>query len=287
MVQLNNEWRSEFDDYLKNVITTHQSTVKPLLNAIEYSLCDGGKRLRPRLLLEFYLLLSENYKKAFPFAAALEMIHASSLIHDDMPCMDDDSLRRGKPTLHCAKGESVAMVAGDALLNLAYETMLNSSFAETAIEAMRTIASSAGANGVQGGQYLDTEILTKDAELVLTTYTLKTARLIEAACLAGIQVAGGSAEEERAASEFGLKLGIAFQIQDDILDVVGDVNLTGKMTGNDEKCQKTTYLSLFGMETSKSVVLQLLEEAKNALSIFGERAKSLLALADELVSRKM
>ncbi len=287
MTQLSNDWRGEFDTYLKSLTNAPRKGVKPLFEAIEYSLCDGGKRLRPWLLLEFYSLLGDNYRTAFPFAAALEMIHASSLIHDDMPCMDDDTLRRGKPTLHCAKGESVAMVAGDALLNLAYETMLSNSTSLSFVKPMQTIAASAGALGVQGGQYLDTEILTKDAELVLTTYTLKTARLIEAACLAGIQLAGGTTEEEKAASNFGLNLGVAFQIQDDILDVVGDVNLTGKMTGNDEKCQKTTYLSLFGMEASKEKVLELIDDAKKALAVFGEKAEHLRTFADELVSRKM
>ena len=132
-----------------------------------------------------------------------------------------------------------------------------------------------------------TERVKRMADLIFKTYTLKTAKLIEAACLAGVQLAGGTAEEQKAASVFGLNLGIAFQIQDDILDVIGDVALTGKMTGNDEKCQKTTYLSLFGMEVSEIKVLELLNSAKDALSVFGEKANRLCAFADQLVSRKM
>lgn len=286
MLELNSSWRDEFDSYLENLTSGSNDAVQPLLDAIRYSLCSGGKRIRPMLLLSFYAMFKGDYKGAFPFAAALEMIHASSLIHDDMPCMDNDSLRRGQPTLHCAKGESVAMVAGDALLNLAYETMLNASIASDALVAMRTIAASAGVRGVQGGQYLDTELVKKTPEIILQTYLLKTARLIEAACLAGAQLGGASEDEACAAAEYGRKIGIAFQIQDDILDVIGDAKLMGKEPGNDEKCQKTTYVSFFGMEKAEKEVLRLLSEAKEALNIYGQSAESLICFADALVKRK-
>lgn len=287
MPVLSNNWRSEFECYLEDLATTKDVLVRPLFDAIKYSLCSGGKRIRPMLLLSFYSLYDEDYRKAFPFAAALEMIHASSLIHDDMPCMDDDALRRGRPTLHCTKGESMAMIAGDALLNLAYETMMNAAKDLKMLTAMRTIARSAGALGVQGGQYLDTEVSEKTIEVVVATYELKTACLIEGACLAGVQLAGASNAEEKAASEYGKKLGVAFQIQDDILDVVGQVELTGKMTGNDEKCQKTTYLSLYGMEKAEADVAQLLADANDALRIFGKDAEPLIHFTEALVGRKM
>lgn len=281
-----NQWLAEFEQFLELQVQGNNELNQPLFDAIRYSLCSGGKRIRPMLLLAFYAMSGRDHHDAFPFAAAIEMIHASSLIHDDMPCMDDDALRRGRPTLHCAMGESVAMVAGDALLNLAYETMLGAARDAAALCAMRTIARAAGVFGVQGGQYLDTEVADKDEAVVLYTYEKKTAALIEAACLSGVQLADGTAEEERAASEYGKKLGIAFQIQDDILDVVGDVELTGKMTGNDAKCQKTTYLSIHGMEASQKEILRLLSDAKTALSVFGEKAEALLAFADSLIARK-
>lgn len=287
MAELNADWRGKLDVYLKELMAGKNSLIQPLFDAIEYSLCGEGKRIRPMLLLSFYSLRNVDYESALPFAAALEMIHASSLIHDDMPCMDDDTLRRGKPTLHCAKGESTAMIAGDALLNLAYETMLNAATDPSSLSAMRTIAASAGVYGVQGGQYLDTEVQNKTADVIFETYRLKTARLIEAACVAGVQLAGGTEKEVTAASVYGLNLGIAFQIQDDILDVVGDAKTMGKEPGNDQKCNKTTYLSLYGMEKAEQEVLRLLNEAKEAVAIFGEEANMLVSFADKLVKRKM
>ena len=287
MPELNTGWREEFDVYLKEQLTGKNTLTQPLLDAIEYSLCSGGKRIRPMLLLSFYSLSKNDYQNVFPFAAALEMIHASSLIHDDMPCMDNDALRRGKPTLQCAKGESTAMIAGDALLNLAYETMLNAASDTSSLLAMQTVAASAGVLGVQGGQYLDTEVQEKTADVIFETYRLKTARLIEAACVAGVQLAGGTEKEVSAASVYGLNLGIAFQIQDDILDVIGDAKTMGKEPGNDQKCNKTTYLSLYGMEQSEQEVVRLLNEAKDALSIFGKDAESLALFAENLVKRKM
>ena len=286
MPELNSNWRAEFDDYLESLVSGNGNAVQPLWDALRYSLCDGGKRIRPMLLLSFFSLFNPNYQSAFPYAAALEMIHASSLIHDDMPCMDNDTLRRGKPTLHCAMGESMAMIAGDALLNLAYETMLNSATDMNTIAAMQTIASSAGVLGVQGGQYLDTEVSDKTAEIVDETYRLKTARLIEGACKAGAQLGGATPEQADLAALYGRNLGIAFQIQDDILDVIGDVSVMGKEPGNDEKCQKTTYLSLNGMEKSENDVLVLLSEAKSALSVFSKNAESLVRFADSLIRRK-
>lgn len=287
MSNLNNEnFLTEINTFLEQQVRGVGDSCQPLFDAIRYSLCDGGKRIRPLLFLTFYSFKKEDWRVAVPFASAIEMIHTASLIHDDMPCMDNDDLRRGKATLHCAMGESVAMVAGDALLNLAYETMLQAASDENALKAVQTIARSAGVYGVQGGQYLDTEVSSKDDALIFDTYQRKTAALIEASCVAAVQLAGGTAEEERAAQIYGKNIGLAFQIQDDLLDVFGNADVMGKATGNDEKCKKTTYLTLHGADAAKEKVCTLLKEAKDALDVFGLQSEILRVFADELSKRE-
>lgn len=254
-----------------------------IFEAMEYSLLAGGKRIRPVLLLEFAALGGLSAEDAMPFACALEMIHTYSLIHDDLPCMDDDDFRRGRPTSHKKFGEALALLAGDGLLTAAFEQMLSAeSKAQPAnrLAAAAEIASAAGCFGMIGGQVLDLANQKEKVRLESEPYAaekltqinrLKTGALFRAACRGGLLLAG--VREERylsAAERFADALGISFQIQDDILDVTGNADALGKQTGNDEKQGKATYVTLWGLEKAKSQVKRLTESALRELSVFDE-----------------
>jgi len=247
-----------------------------LYDAMNYSLLAGGKRLRPVLLLESCHLCGGEPKSALPFACAIEMIHTYSLIHDDLPCMDDDSLRRGRPTNHKVYGEATAVLAGDALLTAAFEIALAAPdvLPERALAACRCLADAAGAAGMVGGQILD--IAGEGRTLTLSELEelqgLKTGALIRAAAEMGCILAGGSDLERNALRRYAHKLGRAFQIRDDILDVTGDETTLGKTIGSDSRDGKTTFVSLKGLEDCQALVEQLTDEAGNALAGFEERA---------------
>ena len=258
-----------------------------LHQAMRYSLMAGGKRIRPILTLQFCRAMGEDEALALDVACGVEMLHTYSLIHDDLPCMDDDDLRRGKPTCHRAFGEWQALLAGDALQAEAFSTILKSPLPpERQAVCARILAEAAGAEGICRGQYLDLNgegrALT---ELELTEiHRGKTASLLTACCRRGVAAAGGGASDMEAAAEYGKHLGLAFQIRDDMLDELSTVEELGKPIGSDRVEGKTTVLSLYGQERCQQMVEQLTWKAKDSLRDIPNR-EFLCRLADELSGR--
>lgn len=259
--------------------------------AMDYSLTCGGKRLRPALLLEFCRLFGGKLDAALPFACALEMIHTYSLIHDDLPAMDNDDLRRGMPTCHIKFGEAQAILAGDALLTRAFEIMTKASLKDPArqLKAINVIAFSSGADGMVGGQVVDLESEGKEISYDTLKYIhrLKTGALIKAACVSGAIIGGADDDSISKVSDFAENLGIAFQIRDDILDVTGNEELLGKPIGSDEESGKSTYVSLFGLARSEELCKEYTEKAVDALLSLGESydTKELIDLANSMIAR--
>ena len=282
------EYRQYLETYLKDFYGQfHDMPQKPLLDAMEYSLFAGGKRLRPIFTFEFCRMAGGDWKKAAPFAAAVEMIHTYSLIHDDLPAMDNDDLRRGQPTNHKVFGEGMAILAGDALLTDAFSV---ASFAqlpnpEQMGYAISVLAQCAGSLGMVGGQALD--ILSQDRILseqeVTDIQTRKTGALINAACVLGVISAGGSEEQVQAAGMFAGALGLAFQIRDDMLDVIGSSEEMGKGVGTDSK--KNTFVRLYGLEQCEALVQKYTRFAISRLDTF-EDHDFMAALAESLTDRR-
>ena len=247
-----------------------------MMEAMRYSAMGGGKRLRGVFVLEFCRISGGDPLTALPYACAVEMVHAYSLIHDDLPCMDNDDMRRGKPSCHRAFDEATALLAGDGLLNRAFETMVtadSSLDAATALRLTRELAAAAGFYGMIGGQCVDLEYDGRmpDMETLNELIALKTGALIRAACRMGC-VAGGADEAQiHAADTFGARLGLAFQIRDDMLDIEGDAAMLGKATHADERQGKTTYPALIGMEACRREVERLTAEAVAVLDVFQDR----------------
>lgn len=266
---------------------------QPLRSAMRYSLLLPGKRIRPVLLLAAYHLIRDDWQSVLPFACALEMIHTYSLVHDDLPAMDNDDLRRGQPTNHRVFGENMAILAGDGLLNMAYETMLNAPFTSEhpaqAVAAMREIAKRAGVTGMIAGQTLDVKLEGHEPckESVRYIHLHKTADLLTAPVTAGLMLAGASAEQIAAGQAYGCGLGLSFQIQDDLLDLEGDVALLGKQTGMDAQRGKMTWPAVCGVERAREDAIQAVQSAVNAMTAFGERADFLTTLACNTLARKM
>lgn len=263
-----------------------------IFDACRYSAMAGGKRLRPALVLEFCRVSGGDIQAALPFACALEMIHTYSLIHDDLPCMDNDDLRRGKPTNHKVYGEAMAVLAGDGLLNLAFETAsdpANAALVPAAVQlkAIRMLARASGMEGMIGGQVLDmqAEQAPISLEQLKTLQELKTGALIGVAAQLGCLIGGASEEQTAAALEYARCIGLAFQIQDDILDVEGDEAELGKPIGSDADNGKSTYPSLLGLEKCHALVHELSAQAVRALTPFSD-AGILPALAQTLADRK-
>ncbi len=258
--------------------------------AMRYSLLAGGKRLRPVLLLAAYAVRQQDVTPALPFAAALEMIHTYSLIHDDLPAMDDDDLRRGKPTCHKVYGEAMAILAGDGLLNLAYETMADAAVklnTKEAVSAMAAIARRAGVTGMVAGQSLDVSMEGAKPEISLVTYIHrhKTADMITGAVEAGLLLAGGTQEELAAVSRYGYHTGVAFQIVDDLLDLQGEEKLLGKRTGMDEKHGKLTWPACVGAAQAQKDAAEHMEKAVAALFLFEQKGNFLAYLAQSMLHR--
>ena len=260
---------------------------------MRYSLLLPGKRIRPVLLLAAYHLVRDDWQSALPFACALEMIHTYSLIHDDLPAMDDDALRRGKPTNHLVFGENMAILAGDGLLNMAYETMLSAPVTAErpteAVRAMHEIAVRAGVSGMIAGQTLDVKLEghAPTKESVRYIHLHKTADLLTAPVVAGLMLAGASEEQLNAARTYGRGIGLAFQIIDDLLDLEGDVALLGKETGMDAQRGKMTWPSVCGVVQARRDAAQAVEDAVNAMKVFGSRADFLTELARKTLARQM
>ncbi len=264
---------------------------QPLRSAMRYSLLLPGKRLRPVLLLAAYHLLREDWQQAVPFACALEMIHTYSLIHDDLPALDNDKLRRGQPTNHLVYGENMAILAGDGLLNLAYETMLSAPLCETepanALRAAKEIACRSGVRGMIAGQTLDVKLEGSEPsrENVRYIHLHKTADLLTAPVVAGLMLAGASEEQLDAGRRYGQGIGLAFQIIDDLLDIQGDVQRLGKEPGMDAQRGKLTWPAVCGIEQSRKDALSAVAQAVEAMQLFGNKGDFLAELAQKSLVR--
>ena len=280
-----NERTAEYKSYIENYLKDwygrfHSEPQAKLFDAMEYSLLAGGKRLRPVLAFEFCRMCGADWRKAAPYAAAIEMIHTYSLIHDDLPSMDNDDFRRGRPTNHKVFGEAMAILAGDALLTDAFAV------ASTAgnVDGIAVLAECAGSLGMVGGQVLD--ILSEERVLteqeVIDIQSRKTGALINAACVCGVIAAGGSEEQVAAAGTFAGALGMAFQIRDDMLDIIGTQEEMGKGVGTDEG--KNTFVRLYGLEKCEELVQRYTAVAIDALSVFKDTG-FMISLAKSLTDR--
>ena len=279
-------YRRCVEEYLKNYYARfHDEPQRILFEAMEYSLLAGGKRLRSTLVLEFCRLCGGEWKKAVPFGAAIEMIHTYSLIHDDLPCMDNDDFRRGKPTNHKIYGEAMAFLAGDALLTDAFTVVSNAELPpERVLEAIQVLSECAGSLGMVGGQVLDiqSEHRVLSEQEVLDIQTRKTGALISAACAMGAIAGGANEAQYDAACQFAAGLGLAFQIRDDILDVIGSAEELGKNVGTDE--EKNTFVRLYGLEECEVLVGKYTDLAISALACFDD-ADFLRQLSLDLTER--
>jgi geranylgeranyl diphosphate synthase type II len=282
--------RNEVDTCLES---RFQNTNIPerLKESMTYSLRAGGKRIRPILCLVSTELFGLDRSKILSFAAGLECIHTYSLIHDDLPAMDNDDLRRGQPTNHIAYGEALAILAGDGLLTEAFSLMLSTELpSDRIVQAVQKIATAAGPKGMVGGQALDITMTGQDGhesfEGLKTMHNLKTGALIEAACSCGALLAGANHDDLERTSQYGQSIGLAFQVADDILDVIGDRETLGKTPGGDEKQGKLTYPSLLGLEASRHWGQQLVAQAHEALSPYtSPSADFLRELAQYIIDR--
>lgn len=267
------------------------SIPNPLKESMLYSLKAGGKRVRPILCVVWAELFGLNRSSILPFAAALECIHTYSLIHDDLPAMDNDDLRRGLSTNHVVFGEAMAILAGDGLLTEAFSLVLETEIpAKRIVLAAQKIAAAAGPRGMVGGQALDMFLTGQEQQdcfnLLKNMHNLKTGAMIEAACLSGAILAGAEQEDVNRSSQYGQSIGLAFQVADDILDITGDKAKLGKNPGGDEKQGKLTYPSLLGIDESRNWGQQLVQQAHEAISPYiGPEADFLKELAQYIIDR--
>lgn len=282
------EYRLFIEDYLQKWLDEFKDEPQKILyESMGYSLFAGGKRIRPILTLEFCRLCCGDWKKAAPFAAAIEMIQTYSLIHDDLPAMDNDDYRRGKPTNHKVYGDGMAILAGDALLSDAFSVAATADLPGKDVAfAVQILAGNIGSNGMVGGQVLD--ILSEERELseqeVLDIQTRKTGALINASCALGVIAGGGNEEQLQAACSFAGLLGLAFQIRDDMLDVIGTQEELGKGVGTD--AAKNTFVRLYGLEKCEELVEKYTAMAIDQLKVFDD-TDYIIALAKSLTGRKM
>ncbi len=284
------EYIALVNDALENTLSLCGDNI--VAEAMKYSVRGGGKRIRPILVLEFCRLCGGDVTDALPFACAAEMIHTYSLIHDDLPCMDNDDMRRGQPSCHKKFSENFALLAGDSLLTHAFSTVLSSEFAkrepQVALSALAVLADGAGNLGMIGGQVIDLQSEGKQigSETLEKMDSLKTGALIKAAALMGVIAGNGGEREMQAAEAFASKLGHAFQVVDDILDVVGSEDALGKPVGSDVESEKSTYVSLLGLEMSEIYAKKLTDEALSSLEVFGEEKQYLVNLSKTLLLRR-
>ena len=274
---------------LRKELHAQQALDTTLCEAMQYSLMAGGKRLRPVLLMAAADAVGGRGEEYMQMACAIEMIHTYSLIHDDLPAMDNDDYRRGKLTNHKVYGDGMAVLAGDALLTMAFEVMLRQPDVapETAVCVVREMSTAAGPNGMVGGQAIDLESENKriDMDTLRSMHMGKTGALFRAAIRSGAILAGAKQSELKALTVYAEKFGLAFQITDDILDVTGDEATIGKPVGSDERNHKSTYVTLTSLEEARHLARETVEEALQALTIFDTRADFLRELVKYLVSR--
>ncbi len=286
----------EFNNHLESYFPMPSGAEKRVVEAMKYSVMNGGKRLRPFLVCETAKLYGvPAYPTAALVAASLEMLHTYSLIHDDLPAMDNDDLRRGKPTCHKAFDEATAILAGDGLLTQAFELLSHKTLnmdANIRCELVNLLANAAGAyNGMIAGQMLDIYAETAPKEennekLILRIEEMKTGRLIRYACEAGAILGKADMDERLAIVNYARKIGLAFQIADDILDVEGNQELMGKKLQKDADQGKATFVSIYGLDKAKEIEQNLIKEAKESISIFGAKAQTLQELADFIIERQ-
>lgn len=288
---------NEVESIIKKYLPEEQGYQKTVLEAMNYSLLAGGKRLRPIMLLESFRLFGGSNETVCPFLAAMEMIHTYSLVHDDLPAMDNDEYRRGRKTTHAVYGEAMGILAGDALLNYAFETACRAFTLpdeDPALigKALGILAEKAGIYGMIGGQTADVEGICgqkeKEKEKLQFIYEKKTSALIEASLMIGAALAGAKEEAVRRMEEIGRNIGLAFQIQDDILDVSSTTEVLGKPVGSDEKNNKRTYVSIYGMEEAKDAVKRISMQAIESMEgLEGTEDKEfLLKLTKYLIDRE-
>ena len=284
-----NEYKKYVDAKLSEYFKPSGLSYDGLLESMHYSLTAGGKRIRPMLVLEFCRISGGNIEKTLPVACAIEMLHTYSLIHDDLPCMDNDALRRGKPTNHVVYGECTATLAGDALQAEAFGTIARSQLpAEARVTCVEILADAVGSDGMCAGQYLDmvgeNKLLSEDE--LNDINSRKTGSLLTAACRMGVAAAGGNKAMLEAAAQYGACVGAAFQIRDDILDVISTSEELGKPIGSDAQEHKNTYMTLLGEYKCMQMIEKLTDQAKNAIAGAFEDTKFLCELADSMVTRK-
>ena len=283
-----NDYRNLIDNRIDELYPETDIEYSSVIKAMRYSLLLGGKRIRPILMLEFCKLCGGKLEDALDFAVALEFIHTYSLIHDDLPCMDNDDMRRGKPSCHIAFGEDIALLAGDALLNEAFCVASNAKVGpDRAVKAISVLAENAGVNGMLGGQVIDLSFVkNKPKEKELSQmYLKKTGALLVSAAKIGCILAGADENDINNAEIFANKLGLAFQVIDDILDYIGDQELLGKPIGSDDKNGKTTYVTLFGLEKAKLIAEDLSNEALDILKKFNGDTTNLELITNFLLNR--
>ena len=283
------EYRVFVEDYLRDFYEQlHDLPQRKLFEAMEYSLLAGGKRLRPVFAFEFCKMSGGQWQNAAPFGAAVEMIHTYSLIHDDLPCMDNDDFRRGRPTNHKVYGEAMAVLAGDALLTDAFmvASLAKLPRPEDMAFAIDVLAHTAGSMGMVGGQVLDMNSQERECteEEILNIQSRKTGALINASCVLGVIAGGGTETQIEAAAKFASGLGLAFQIRDDMLDVIGTQEEMGKGVGTDE--DKNTFVKLYGLEKCEELVRKYTEFAIDSLNVF-EDTDFMIALANSLTDRRV
>lgn len=280
------EYLSYIEQYLEDKCFQYVNEPQSVLfSSMRYSLLAGGKRLRPIFVYDFCKMCGGDWKKATPFAAAVEMIHTYSLIHDDLPCMDNDDYRRGKLSNHKVYGEALAVLAGDALLTSAFSSLTVADFsAEARIRAVEVLSNCSGGLGMVGGQVLDIQSEERQctAQEVIDIQSRKTGALISAACLLGVIAADGTKEQFAAAADFASNLGIAFQIRDDMLDVIGNAQELGKAVGVDG--DKNTFVQLYGLETCDKMVKKHTEQAIASLQVF-KNTEFMVTLSHQLTGR--
>lgn len=282
---------TEIETLLKTYLPEETGFQKTVLEAVNYSVLAGGKRLRPMLMRETYQMFGGEGKVVEPFMAAMEMIHTYSLVHDDLPAMDNDEYRRGKKTTHAVYGEAMGILAGDALLNLAFETAAGAFDIETSprtAKALQILSKKAGIYGMIGGQVVDVESEGQplSREKLDFIYRLKTSALIEAAMMVGAVLAGASDEEVAAIERVANDVGLAFQIQDDILDVTSTLEVLGKPIHSDDKNNKTTYVTLEGLDKAKKDVEEISERALSTLASLDHKNAFLEELIRMLITRE-
>ena len=279
-------YRSAVEEYLGGLFSVDKPYGK-LQEAMRYSLMAGGKRVRPVMTLAFCDLMGGEWRRAIPFGCALELVHTYSLIHDDLPSMDDDDLRRGKPTCHKVYGEAMAVLAGDALQAEAFRIIATAPGVDDRqrAEAVTVLARACGADGMVAGQTLDIWGLGRNRSELELLHSLKTGAMIQGAAELGCIAAGADSRQRERAAEYAQHIGLAFQVRDDILDVIADQQILGKTVGSDQRDGKITFVDLLGLEDSEKLVAQETAKAKNAIADL-QGCEFLLNLAERLADRR-